>query len=290
MKDGTLVRLARGRYALASASGSVRAAARYGGVVSMRSAAQRHGWGLRNVPDLPDVTFPRTHHLDPKARRHLVPHWSDIDPEDVVAGTTSMRRTLIDCMRNLPLEDSVPVVDSAIRAGDITPAELRALAASMRGRGRTRAMEVAAMASGAAANPYESTLRAIASTVPGLSPIPQHPLAVTPTRVVHPDLFDEELGIVIEAESFTWHGDTAALTRDCKRYNTFVTLGLIVVRFSWAQVMFAPAYVVAVLAAAVSRARRHANVAAEPPARNDGPFRDIRMRGAPGRSDPRPTP
>lgn len=281
LKDGTLVRLARGRYALASASGSVRAAARYGGVVSMRSAAQRHGWGLRKVPDLPDVTFPRNHHLDRGARRHLVPHWSDIDPEDVVGGATSVRRTLIDCMRNLPLEDSVPIVDSAIRAGDITHAALRALAASMRGRGRTRAMAVAAMASSAPANPFESTLRAIASTVPGLAVVPQRPVAVSAKRVLHPDLVDAALGIVVEAESFAWHGDTAALTRDCARYNTFVVQGLIVVRFSWAQVMFAPAYVVDVLAGAVSRARQHANVVEVPDADYLGPARDIRMRDGP---------
>lgn len=264
LRAGMLVRVARGRYALATASQAVRAAAAYGGIVSMRSAAQRHGWGQRRVPDLPDVTFPRTHHLDPAARRMLVPHWSHIAPEDIVGGTTSVRRTLIDCMRNLPLEESVPIVDSAVRCGDVTCEQLRALAASMRGRGRARAMAVAAMASPVAANPYESTLRAIASTVPGLDPQPQLPVTVSPTRVLHPDLLDEHLGIVIEAESFAWHGETAALTRDCARYNAFVVQGLIVIRFSWHQVIFRPAYVVEVLVGAVDLAHRHANVARGP--------------------------
>lgn len=232
----------------------------------MRSAAQRHGWGQKLVPDLPDVTFPRTHHLNPAARKMLVPHWSDIAPEDIVDGTTSKRRTLIDCMRNLPLEEAVPIVDSAVRCGDITRAELRALAASMRGRGRARAMAVAAMATPVAANPYESTLRAIASTVPGLDPQPQRPVRVSVTRVLHPDLLDEQLGIAIEAESFEWHGEKAAMTRDCARYNAFVTQGLIVVRFSWYQVTFQPAYVVEVLVAAVDLAHQHANVARGPTA------------------------
>jgi len=264
LRDGTLVRVARGRYALATAGQAVRAAATYGGIVSMRSAAQRHGWGQRKVPDLPDVTFPRTHHLDSRARKALVPHWSDIAPDDIVGGTTSVRRTLIDCMRNLPLEESVPIADSALRCGDITYRELQTLAASMRGRGRARAMAVAAMATTASANAYESTLRAIASTVPGLDAQPRRPVRVSSARVLHPDLLDPLLGIAVEAESFEWHGETAALTRDCARYNAFAVQGLIVVRFSWPQVIFSPAYVVEVLEQAVHRARQHANVARAP--------------------------
>ncbi|MBO9521846.1 MAG: type IV toxin-antitoxin system AbiEi family antitoxin domain-containing protein [Nocardioidaceae bacterium] len=264
LRSGTLVRVARGIYALATASDAVKAAATYGGVISMRSAAQRHGWGQRLVPALPDVTFPRTHHVPRAARRSLVPHWSNIAPEDIVAGATSKRRTLVDCMRNLPLEEAVPIVDSAIRAGDITSGQLRALAASMRGRGRARAMAVAAMATSAAANAFESTLRAIASTVPGLAVEPQRPLRVGPGWVVQPDLVDVTLGIVIEAESFEWHGKSAALTRDCVRYNALSTLGYLVIRFSWAQVIHQPTYVVEVLSRAVERARGPANVARGP--------------------------
>ena len=260
LDDGTLLRMARGRYALPSASQAVKAAATYGGVISMRSAAQRHGWGQRKVPDLPDVTFPRNHHLDKRARRVLVPHWMDLAPEDVVAGTTSKRRTLIDCMRNLPLAESVPIVDSAVRAGDVTLGELRLIAASLRGRGRTRAMAVAAMATTKSANAYESTLRAIASTVPGLAVVPQGAVGILDGRTLHPDLVDAALGIVIEAESFEWHGDKGALTRDCARYNAFTNRGLIVIRFSWQQVILTPAYVVDVLVRAVRLARQHANV------------------------------
>ncbi|HEX2896113.1 MAG TPA: hypothetical protein VHO29_19060 [Marmoricola sp.] len=266
LREGVLVRVARGRYALRTASAAVTAAATLSGVISHRSAAQRHGWGQRLVPEKPDVTFPRTRRLPRSARELVVPHWSDIAPEDVVEGTTSMRRTLVDCMRMLPLEESVPIVDSAVRAGDVTREELRAIAASMRGRGRTRAMLVAAMATARPKNPYESTLRAIASAIPGLEVIPQLPIRVSAERVLHPDLADPVLGIVIEAESFEWHGKRAALTRDCVRYNAFTCLGWRVVRFSWEQVMFEPAYVVSVLEDVVKLVRRPANVARGSPA------------------------
>lgn len=260
LRNGTLVRVARGRYAVATASDAVKVAAAYGGVLSMRSAAQRHGWGQRLAPRLPDVTFPRTARVPSDARAVLVPHWSDLADADVDGVATSVRRTLVDCMRNLALNESLPIVDSAVRAGDVTLAELRQIADSMRGRGRTRARAVAALASSRAANPFESTLRAIAVTVPGLEVVPQGEVRISPTRVLHPDLYDERLGIVIEAESFEWHGESARLTRDCHRYNAFAALGLIVLRFSWSQVIHTPEYVFAVLSEVVSRVRGHANV------------------------------
>jgi len=283
VRDGTVERIGRGRYALPSANKAVRAAAAYGGVVSMRSAAQLHGWGQRLVPRLPDVTFPRIRRLEERARRILVPHWSDLAPSDIERGITAKRRTLIDCMRNLRLNESVPIIDSALRAGDVTASELRQLAAGMRGRGRARAMAVAAMASTRSANAYESTLRAIASTVPGLTVASQFPVRVQDGLTLHPDLFDERLGIVIEAESFEWHGDRRQLTQDCWRYNAFTNLGYRVVRFSWEQVILTPAYVVDVLAAVVDRARGPANVAGVAAARTTGARRDIRRSGGHGR-------
>ena len=262
LNAGVLNRVARGRYALASASRAVRTAAAHSGTLSMRSAAQQHGWGQRKEPRIPDVTFPRNRRVERTARRVLVPHWSDLPDADVENGTTTKRRTLIDCMRNLPLADSVPIVDSAVRAGDITTRELRRMAAAMKGRGRARAMAVAAMASSKPANAFESSLRAIASTIPGLRVEPQRTLRIASERDLRPDFIDERLGIVIEAESFEWHGDRRALSRDCTRYNILSTAGWIVVRFSWEQVILAPAYVVEVLVRAVRLARQHANVAA----------------------------
>ena len=54
------------------------------------------------------------------------------------------------------------------------------------------------------------------------------------------DLADEGLRIVLEADSFEWHGDQIALERDCIRYNRLVADGWLVLRFSWDQVMHHP--------------------------------------------------
>ncbi|HEY4268021.1 MAG TPA: hypothetical protein VGM94_07525 [Galbitalea sp.] len=229
--------------------------------MSMRTAAQQHGWGLKQVPALPDVTFARTRRLDARARAMVVPHWSEIDERDVTAGATGVQRTLIDCMRMLPLDESLPILDSAVRADDVSPDDVRRIADSMNGRGRTRARGVAALVDGRCTNPFESTLRAIGSTVPGLGLVPQLGIKISERRTLHPDLADPALGLIVEAESFAWHGKSAALTRDCWRYNTFTLLGWTVIRFSWFQVMQRREYVLGALEEASRLLHRHANVA-----------------------------
>lgn len=260
--SGEIERAGRGRYVVRGTAPERKAAVMTGGIVSMRSAARLHGWGQKRVPVLPDITYPRTRHISPAERRLVVPHWSDLPDSDVVNGVTSVRRTLIDCMRMLPLDESLPIVESALREGSITDAGLRRLADGMRGRGRTRARGVAELASRRTANAFESVLHALVSTVPGLRARPQLLVGRVKNRDQYADFVDPALGIVIEAEGFEWHGKPAALDRDCKRYNGFVNRGWLVVRFSWRQVMFEQAYVLGVLARAVEQARhRHANVA-----------------------------
>ena len=52
------------------------------------------------------------------------------------------------------------------------------------------------------------------------------------------DLLDRTLGIVIEAESLEHHWTKAGLQRDVDRYTRAARLGLVVLRFTWTDVMF----------------------------------------------------
>ena len=63
---------------------------------------------------------------------------------------------------------------------------------------------------------------------------------------------DRERRIVIEADSFEWHGGRAALRKDARRYNPLVIDGWIVLRFAWEDVMHDQDYVRAVLRSVVS--------------------------------------
>ena len=49
-------------------------------------------------------------------------------PDDVDGAVTSQVRTLVDCMRNLPWDEAVAIVNSAIRADDFTQAEIQQIA------------------------------------------------------------------------------------------------------------------------------------------------------------------
>jgi very-short-patch-repair endonuclease len=257
LRDGTIVRTARGRYAAWWLGEDKRTASRVDGVLSHRSAAIVHEWAVREVPPRPDVTFRRDRRLRGEERRLVVPHWSELHPTEVDGLVTTRRRTLIDCMRNLGLQDSLAIADSAIRNDDVTGRDLLAIARSTKGRGRTRIICVAEEATSRAANAFESSLRAIASGVPGLRLQAQHPVLIPWTGVtIHPDVVDPALKIAIEAESFEWHGTTAQLTRDCRRYNALMRLGWLVIRFSWYQVQFEPAYVRQTIEATVELARR----------------------------------
>lgn len=243
VRHGQVVRDARGRYALPTADEALRAANRLTAVVSHLSAAAYWGWEVKTPPAKPYVTVPRNRNV-PEARRGGVEvTWADLRADEVVDGrVTSPARTVVDCIRFLPFDEALAVADSALRHGAVTKAQLVWLASLVRGKGGVQARVVAAAASPEAANPFESVLRAISLAVRGLHLEPQVWLEVD-GRHVRPDLLDRRLGLIVEAESFEWHGKRAALTRDCSRYNAFALAGYVILRFSWWQVMRRPDYV-----------------------------------------------
>ena len=70
------------------------------------------------------------------------------------------------------------------------------------------------------------------------------------------DLADRRLRIVIEGESFEFHGEREMLDRDCARYSRLTADGWLVVRFSWTQVMTRPGWVRSVIARTVAHRER----------------------------------
>ncbi|WP_244931744.1 DUF559 domain-containing protein [Nocardioides sp. W7] len=247
---GGVVRLGRGRYALPAVEEAVAAAHRLTGVVSRLSAAQHWGWAVQTVPERPHVTVRSSRRLRPGQGDGVVLHYVDLGPDDVDGIATSKDRTLLDCLRTEPFDSALAVADSALRAG-FPPARLRAIGRDARGPGAPQVLAVARAADGRAANPFESVLRGIASRVPGLAVQPQISIR-DPDFLGRPDLVDERLRVIMEADSFEWHGGRDALARDARRYNAFVVAGWLVLRFSWDDVMFHPLEVQTVIEAAVA--------------------------------------
>lgn len=250
LRAGLVVADARGRYASPAADVARREAHRLTGTVVLLSAALAHGWAVKTPPGRPQIAVPRNRKLSPAHHASVEILRLDLDADEVVDGLTTSDRTLLDCGRRLPHDEALAVFDSALRSG-YSHARLIWLADAARGRQVRQMRELARAASPLAANPFESALRSIGRGVRGLHLRPQVPVYGS-QFLGQPDLVDRELMIIVEADSFEWHGGRTALAKDARRYNWFVAHGWLVLRFSWDDVMFDPDYVREVITAAVA--------------------------------------
>lgn len=242
VRVGGVVRLTRGRYALPEVQDHRKVAHRHTAVMSHLSAAVAHGWAVKWAPQRPWITVPRNRKMPRSARHGLHVTYREISPRERARGVTGFVRTVVDCAIKLPFDEALAVADSALRAGDVTVSQLRVAAAAVRGPGASRARRVAAFADRRAANPFESCLRAIAVEVVGLCVRPQFQVA-EPGLFATVDLADPERKIALEAEGFEFHGTRAGLERDCRRYTELTIYGWRVLRYTWHDVMFRPAWV-----------------------------------------------
>jgi hypothetical protein len=253
--DGVVLRPRPGRYVLPDVGTAQALAHELSAVVSHRSAAMTHGWKVKTLPPRPEVTVPPGRKISAASRARASIRTSRLAPHDIDGGTTSPLRTVVDCARSLPFDEALAIADSALRSRSVRPADLARVALEIRGPGRPRVLRVLRHASGRAANPFESVLRAIAIDVPGLDVRPQVGIAVTGGQRVTPDLVDGALGIVLEADSHEFHTGREQLVVGCWRYDELVLGGWDVYRFTYEHVMHRRAWTRSVLVRAEAKAR-----------------------------------
>jgi very-short-patch-repair endonuclease len=232
---GLVVRAARGRYVLPSTAAHLRAAQRCSGVLSHLSAAQHHGWKVKVVPDRAWVTVRLQRHLRGDQRTGVVARRSDLADHEVRHGVTSPLRTVVDCARVLPFDEALTVADSALRARDVTRAELATAASAAEGPGARQVRRVARLADGRAANPFESVLRALCIEE-GFHLTPQLELSA-PGLYAIVDLGSERLRLAVEADGFEHHGTRRGLLKDCRRHTELAVFGYSSLRFAFEDVM-----------------------------------------------------
>ena len=254
MMRGLILKDARGRYALPTAELGRRTANQLSAVMSHTSAAAHWGWEMKVVPLRPTVTVPRKRRVPAIVRRETDVFWRTLGAGPIAPGqATSPLQTVIDCARWLPFDEALAIADSALRHRSVTRDQLLAARPTIAGRGSPAVVRVLCVADGRADNPFESALRATSLDVTDLRLVPQVEIRSRGRRMVRPDLVDEALRIVVEADSFEHHGSRRALAIDCARYDNLVSDGWTVLRFAWEQVMFQPGWVLGCLNAVTRR-------------------------------------
>jgi len=235
--DGTILRAGPDRYVLPGGKERIAAAARVNGSLTHLSAAQHHGWRVKNTPEQVQVVVPRGRKVSPDRRVGV-----ELFRGPTSGLVTDKVRTVIDCARKLPFDAALGVADSALKDPDVTREALMAAAMASPRTGRGRVIRVIEYADSGAANTFESSLRALAIEA-GL----QVETQVLIGNIGQCDVADRGRRIAIEGDSYRYHSKPSAFRKDVRRYTTFARLGWIVVRFTVEDVLDDPDYVLAVL-------------------------------------------
>lgn len=163
---------------------------------------------------------------------------------------TPLARTLADVARTVPLLESVPVLDAGLRSGVPRDHVLRELGAPAPGHGRAR--HALDRADGRAESPLESRLRLLLVEA-GLPPDDvQHVIRERGRFVARVDLWYD--GVVVEADGFDYHRGRDDYRGDRRKGQAFARLGLLLLRFSWEDVVHHPDAVVASVRSALAHA------------------------------------
>lgn len=213
------------------------------GVYSHVTAAELWELGVLWTPKVKHVTLPRN------ASRVALPndvhqHYADLPAEAVSSNVTTPLQTVLDCARWCRFAEALAIADTAVRLRMVSRRELAAGAAKLHGSGSRQARRVAAEVDPRAHSPLESALRALLLDAGVSGFVPQYVVRADGSRLAQVDLGHPVTGVLLEADSFYWHGNRGQLERDAFRYNTLVSRGYLVLRFAYEHVLGHPDWVV----------------------------------------------
>jgi len=234
-----------------------------GGALSHRSGVALHGIPGVQEPAKPDVLV----------RRVRAPHDSDLatvhsttwlPSDDLVAvegiPCTSVARSLFNLASLVPVvppDVAKGAVDDAIRMGKASDPWLWWRLEKLRCRGRNGVSDLEAILTKRAGGEITESwlerefLRVITEArVP--IPVCQRRIRARGAFVARVDFLYEALGIVVEVTGAVGHSSRAQRAADAKRRNRLGTMGLLVLEFTYEQVVEAPHEVVAALWQAIT--------------------------------------
>ena len=104
-------------------------------------------------------------------------------------------------------------------------------------------------------SPAESALRAILIDGGITGFVPQFRARRDGQWIATVDLGNAQARVLLEADSFLWHGQRAALERDARRYDELVAAGYLVLRFTWEHIIGDPDWVLQIVREVLNRDR-----------------------------------
>lgn len=227
-----------------------------GAAARRRTAAALRGWGMLVEPGRTvEVAVPhgssRSAALDAQVRqvRDLAVDVLQMCGTDPLSVTTALQ-TAVQCLTELPLLQAVVVVDSALRAGDVTLAELATALASLPGtRGAERGRRALALCDPESGSVLESVLR-VRMEEAGITGFATQVTISGPrgARILRVDFCFEAARLVIETDGARWHPDGSL---DRARDNRLAAAGWRVIRLTWADVVHSPAAAIELIRAAL---------------------------------------
>jgi len=246
VRTGRLIRVRRGWYALPTITHDLERAVRIGGLLGCLSASAQlglwvphdsatHVWLSREASRLRDPTD-RFRRLAKIGRDGCMLHWWPcIEPPSAMSvGTMDALAQVVRCQ---PAAIAVAVIDSALHQRVLSSAQLADLFRELPVRYRWIRLLVDRKA--------ESGLESIARLLiraAGLTCVSQ----VSFAGIGRVDLLVEGR-VAVELDGRSWHDPADAQVRDYARDAALAALGIVVLRFSYAQVMYRPHEVLAAI-------------------------------------------
>ncbi|MFC3300251.1 DUF559 domain-containing protein [Arthrobacter agilis] len=236
--DGRVLRIRRGVLALPDAPPDFIRALAAGARLTCLSAATHYGlWCVRPSSDLHVSRLGRS-------AEGCINHRAATVPPHPRLPLVGLADVLVHVLRCRPAEESVPLVESALRRGATTAAFIESrLTGPFNGRARA--------ALGSVDLTGESAIEVVARLLlrgAGLDVRPQVHIA----GVGRVDFLVEGF-LIVEIDGAAFHSDRQALRRDRRRNNMTVIGGYLVLRFCYEDVMFQPDDVLAMVLTALGR-------------------------------------
>jgi very-short-patch-repair endonuclease len=232
LAEREIKRHARGLYTAGTPITEQLKASELRGTVSHLTAAWHWNIGITTRPVRWDVTVPSS------SKRKNVPDdvtlwYREVSDEDRADPYTTPLRTVIDCLRDASAPHGLAVLEHAVALGMAGIDDITARVKALRGPGSAKARRVLSWYDARAHPPMESALRAILLTAGITCFQPQLIIHDGEKQLARVDLGDPYTGVLLEADSFRWHGAQVQLAKDAERYDELVARGYRVLRFAF---------------------------------------------------------